>query len=216
MTQALQERRRCSTPARAARRRRSSSAASATCCIAWENEAYLAHQGARPRQVRDRRPVDQHPRRAAGRASSTRTSTRRARARSPRPTSSISTRPKARRSRRRTSTARRDAKVAAKYADAVPEDQAVHHRRGVRRLEEGARDALRGRRRPSTRSTFPALRAQQELICDFERRRSVKTSISYGPTPFADRGTSPRADRQHVRRLPRGGAQEGGGDSRAS
>ena len=35
--------------------------------LAWENEAHLALQGVRRRQVRDRLPVDQHPRRAAGR-----------------------------------------------------------------------------------------------------------------------------------------------------
>ena len=52
-------------------------------------------------QGRDRRPVDQHPRRAAGRRSSTRSSTRRARARSPRRTCSSSTRRKGRRSPRR-------------------------------------------------------------------------------------------------------------------
>ena len=34
--------------------------------IAWENEAYLSRQGARPRQVRDRHAVALDPRRAAG------------------------------------------------------------------------------------------------------------------------------------------------------
>ena len=43
--------------------------------------------------------------------------------------------------------------VAAKYAGAVPQGDAVHDRRGVRRLEEGAADPLRRRRPSSTRST---------------------------------------------------------------
>ena len=34
--------------------------------LAWENEAFLAVEGAREGQVRDRRPLDQHPGRAAG------------------------------------------------------------------------------------------------------------------------------------------------------
>ena len=110
---------RCSTPAPAARRRRSSSAASATSSSpgrmkpSWPSRSWV------PTSSRSsfRRSASSPSRRSP---SSTRTSTRRARARSPKPTSSISTRRKARRSRRRTSIARRDAKVAAKYADKFP------------------------------------------------------------------------------------------------
>ena len=60
---------------------------------------------------------------------------------------------KARRSPRKHFYRPRDAKVAAKYAEPVPEGEAVHDRRGVRRLAEGAEDALRRRRhlRPDLR-----------------------------------------------------------------
>ena len=41
----------------------------------------------------------------------------------------------------------RNAAVAKKYASQLPQDQAVHHRRGLRRLAKGPEDALRGQRR---------------------------------------------------------------------
>ena len=59
---------------------------------------------------------------------------------------SSSTRRKARRSPRSTTTARATPQVAAKYAATFADDQAVHDRRGVRRLAAGAEDALRRRR----------------------------------------------------------------------
>ena len=71
---------RCSTPARAARPPPSSSAASATCCSPGRTRRFLALKELGAGQVRDRRAVAQHPGRAAGRASSTRSSTSTARA----------------------------------------------------------------------------------------------------------------------------------------
>ena len=56
---------RCSTPARAARRRRSCSAASATCCSPGRTRPTWRSREQGP--GRDRRAVAQHPRRAAGR-----------------------------------------------------------------------------------------------------------------------------------------------------
>ena len=58
---------RCSTPARAARPSPSSSAASATCCIAWENEAFLALKEFGPDKFDIVVPSLSHPGRAAGR-----------------------------------------------------------------------------------------------------------------------------------------------------
>ena len=89
--------------------------------LAWENEAFLARQGTRRGQVRDRRAVAvsilaEPPvaRRRQGRRQA------RARAASPRPTWSTSTRRKARRSRPSTTTARAIRTVAAKYAQQFP------------------------------------------------------------------------------------------------
>ncbi len=50
----------------------------------------------------------------------------------------------------------RDPQVAAKYADRFPKVEALHHRRGVRRLGQGAGSALRRRRRVRPALAQPA------------------------------------------------------------
>ena len=166
VAQALQER--AGARLRRARRRPrpSSSAASATCCSPGRTRRYLAHQGARPGQVRDRRA-----RRSASWPSrrsrwSTRSSTSAARARSPRPTSNTCTPPKARRSPRKNYYRPRDRSGRREVRQPVPEGQAVHHRRRLRRLGQGAEDALRRRRR-----VRPDL---QTLIAECDMRASGK------------------------------------------
>ena len=138
---------RCSTPARAARPRPSSSAASATCCSPGRTRRSWRSRSSGQDKFEIVVPVAQHPGRAAGRGGRQgRRQARHARGRRGLP-ASTSTRPRARRSPPSTTTARGSRRSAQKYAGSFPKVEAVHHRRGVRRLAEGAEDALRRRRR---------------------------------------------------------------------
>ena len=110
-------------------------------------------QGAGPGQVRGRGAVGQHPGRAAGGGGGQGGGQARHQGRGPGLSRVPVHRRQGRRSRRSTTTARGSGAVAAKYASQFPKVQPVHRGRGVRRLEEGARDALRRRRRCSIRST---------------------------------------------------------------
>ena len=114
--------------------------------ISWENEAFLARQGARPGQVRDRRAVGQHPRRAAGRGGRQGRAAARHHATWRRPTSSTSTRRRARRSSRSTTTARAIRRSPRSTRAQFPKIEPGDHR-GLRRLDQGAGHALRRRRR---------------------------------------------------------------------
>ncbi len=75
--------------------------------------------------------------------------------RSRRRTSSSSTRPRARSSPRKHYYRPRHARGRREVRDAVPEDRAVHDRRGFGGWDTAQTDALRRRRRSSTRSTRP-------------------------------------------------------------
>ena len=113
--------------------------------LAWENEAYLA-LAKRKGAGRDRRAVAQHPRRAAGRG---RRQGRRQEGHASRrrgvPAVPLFTRRTGDR-RANITTGRATPKVAAKYAGAFAHGEALHDRRGVRRLADGAEGALRRRR----------------------------------------------------------------------
>ena len=89
--------------------------------ISWENEAFLAIKELGAGQVRDRRSVAQHPRRAAGGGGRQGGAAPRHDATWRAPTSSTCTRRKARKSSRRTTTGRAIRGVAAKYAAQFPE-----------------------------------------------------------------------------------------------
>ena len=144
----------CSTRAPAARRRPSCSAASATCCRLGERGASRGRRssGRASSRSSSRRSASWPSRRWRwSTRSSTSSGTREGRRR---PTSSSSTRPRARRSRRSTTTGRRSEAVPCKLRAAVSRAQALHGRRSVRRLGEGAEDALRRRRR--VRPDLPA------------------------------------------------------------
>jgi sulfate/thiosulfate-binding protein len=103
--------------------------------LAWENEAFLVDQGARADKFEIVVPsisilaeppvavVDKNV-------------DKRGTARSPRPTSSTCTRRRARRSRQALLPPARPEH--ARPADKLPEGRAVHHRRGLRRLGQGA------------------------------------------------------------------------------
>ena len=114
--------------------------------VAWENEAYLLVNELGQGQVRDRQPAASASWPSRRSPWSTRTSTSTARARSPRPTSSSSTPTRGRRSRPRTTTVRAAPAVAAKHAGEFPKIKLFTIDERVRRLEEGAGDALRRRR----------------------------------------------------------------------
>ena len=90
--------------------------------LAWENEALLAVKELGPDEVRDRRPVRQHPGRAAGRGRRQERRRARARARWRRPISSSSTRRGPGDHRREAPLPPRDAAVARKYASAASRD----------------------------------------------------------------------------------------------
>ena len=138
---------RCSTPAPAARRPPSCSAASATCCSPGRTRRSWPSRSSGTDKFEIVVPSPQHPGRAAGRGGGQGGRQARARARWPRPTSSSSTRPRARRSPRSTTTGRatRGALAEARRRSSR-ELKLVHHRRGLRRLGEGAEDPLRRRR----------------------------------------------------------------------
>ena len=110
-------------------------------------------QGIRRRQVRDRLP--------AARASwpsrrwrwSTRWSTRRARASWPRPTCEYLYTAEGQEIAAKHNLRPRRRQGAGQVRQALPEGQHLHHRRGLRRLDQGAEGALRRRRRSSTRSS---------------------------------------------------------------
>ena len=116
--------------------------------LAWENEAFLALQRARRRQVRDRRPAASRSWPSRRSRWSTAMSTPRARARSPRPISKFLYTPEAQKIIAKNFY--RPAKPEAADPEgprALPEAEAGHHRRSaVRRLGEGAAEALRRRR----------------------------------------------------------------------
>ena len=114
--------------------------------LAWENEAFLALQGVRRRQVRDRRAVAVDPRRAAGRASSTRTSTSKGTRKAAEAYLQYLYSEEGQEIAARNFYRPTDPKVAAKYAKPVPEADAGHDRRRVRRLAQRDEDALRRRR----------------------------------------------------------------------
>ena len=73
----------------------------------------------------------------------------------------------------------RSAAIAAKHAGELREDQAVHHRRGVRRLAEGAEDALRRRRhvRPDLPAGFVMSVAAVPAVGAPPARRSARGSL---------------------------------------
>ncbi len=111
--------------------------------IAWENEALPADRRGGQGQVRDRRALRQHPRRAARhpRGQERGQEGHAGRRGGLPPVPLLATR--ARSSPRSTTTARAHQTVAAKHASHFPTAAPLHHRRGVRRLAQGAADALR-------------------------------------------------------------------------
>ena len=98
-------------------------------------------------QARDRRAVDQHPGRAAGRGRRQGRRQEAARAPSPRPTCSTSTSPEGQEIAAKHHYRPRDRRtVAGEVRAHVRRRQALHDRRGVRRLAGRQQDALRRRR----------------------------------------------------------------------
>ena len=121
--------------------------------LAWENEALSGAEGIRAGQVRDRRA-----RRSRSWPSRrwrwwTRSSTSKARARSPRPTNILYS-PKAQEIAARTTTGR-GPRPRPSIRRPIPAGQAVHHRRDLRRLDEGAGRPTSPTAACSTRSTSP-------------------------------------------------------------
>ena len=110
---------RCSIPAPAARPTTFVQRGIGDVLLAWENEAYLALQEAEG-QGRDRRPVDQHPRRAAGRGRRQGRRQERHAGASPRRTCSTSTRREGQEIAAKHHYRPRDPNVAAKYAASSP------------------------------------------------------------------------------------------------
>jgi hypothetical protein len=109
--------------------------------LAWENEAHLAVKEFGAGQVRHRLPAGQHPGRAAGdRGRQERRPQGHAR-RGPGLPASTCTARKARRSPRATSTARPTPRWPPSLRQELPEDQPVHDRRGLRRLDAKAQQA---------------------------------------------------------------------------
>ena len=136
--QAVQQRARCSTPARAARPSPLSQRnVRATCCWPGKTKPSWLLKGVRRRQVRGRRALDQHPGRADGDAWWTRTSTKRARAPWPRPTSTTCIPTKARTlpGKQLLPPDRREGQ--GQVRQPVPQADAVHDRPGLWRLDQG-------------------------------------------------------------------------------
>ena len=110
--------------------------------LAWENEAFLALNGVRRGQVRDRRAVALDPGRAAGRGGRRQCRRARARARSPRPISI----PLHRRGPEASSPSTiyrpsQPGRRSGRMLQQLPEARARHHRRSdLRRLGQGAAD----------------------------------------------------------------------------
>ena len=113
--------------------------------LAWENEAYLALAEEKDKvEIVD--AVDQHPGRAAGGGRRQGGRRRRARKAVAEAYLQFLYSPEGQEIAAKHHYRPRDEKVAAKYAEHVREGAAVHDRRGVRRLADGAEDALRRRR----------------------------------------------------------------------
>ena len=140
---------------RARRRPRpSSSAASATCCSPGRTRRILAQRGVRQGQVRDRHAVAVASWPSRRSPSSTRSSTSTARAGVAEAYLQyplFAGRPGNR--RQELTTVRATAEIAKKYAGNFAKVEPVHHRRGFRRLDQGAGRAFRRRRhlRPDLR-----------------------------------------------------------------
>ena len=107
----------------------------------------------------------------------------------------------------------RDPKVAAKYAGDVREGEAVHDRRGVRRLAERAEDALRRRRH--VRSDLQAGRSDSDdgRLSDASRRRRVLPGLPaddgvHGVLPEPHRAR-PAADAAAADRVASRGTRSG-------
>ena len=145
---------RCSTPARAARPTTFAQRGLGDVLLAWENEAYLALNEFGADKFEIVVPARQHPGRAAGGAGR-RQCRRQGHAQGGRGLSRVPLlRRKARRSSPRTTTVRsKPERGRAEGPRPLPEDRAVHHRRPLRRLEEGAGRRISATAACSTRST---------------------------------------------------------------
>ena len=151
--------------------------------LAWENEAFLRPARIRRRQVRDRRRRRCRSSPSRRSRSSTRSST------------SSGTREvaeaylrylycrRARKLPRATSIGRAIPRSPAKYENAVPEDQTVHDRRGVRRLDQGAAGALQRRRRvrPDLQELSREASAEAEGIVSGRRDDAARCRGSVSP-----------------------------------
>ena len=170
---------RCSTPARAARPRPSSSAASATCCSPGRTRPSSRSTEFGAGQVRDRRAVAQHPRRAAGRGRrQERRQARHARGRA-RPISSSSTRRRRRRSRPSTTTGRATRASPPADLERFPKIKLVTIDERVRRLAARRRAGTSPTAASSTRSTS----ASSDDAADEHRATFAHSSSSRASCP---------------------------------
>ncbi len=116
--------------------------------IAWENEAFLSHQGIRHGQVRNRRAVGEYSGRAAGRAWWTRSSTSTARASCAEAYLNFLYSEEGRGNRREELLPAAFEQGAGRVdLRSASEAEALHGRRFVRRLDQRAKNALCRRRR---------------------------------------------------------------------
>ena len=158
--------------------------------ISWENEAYLATKELGPDKFEIVVPSISHPRRAARhRRRQDRRQEGHPQGRRGLPRLPLLARRPGDRRQALLSPAR--CQGGREVQGAVLAGEAVHHRRSVRRLGEGAEDPLQGRRRSSTRSTSRRC-SEEELIWTRDDDDRSKPRSATDPRRALIEASSPR------------------------